>query len=147
LSRQVGTGILEGEKGGEVIMGWELRRGKQVYYRKVREADGRVRSIYCGSGERREQAAREDEERRAVRVAHTQKVPQTATSADATIQPPQPITLEEIVARGVAFLPVSLRESRGSLLHEAIKCGMLDLVLSFAKISDSEVERRGLSIS
>jgi hypothetical protein len=45
-------------------MGWELRRGKRVYYRKVREA-GRVRSVYCGAGERGEAAAREDEARRA----------------------------------------------------------------------------------
>ena len=45
-------------------MGWELRRGKRVYYRKVREGS-RVRSIYCGSGERGETAALEDEERRA----------------------------------------------------------------------------------
>jgi hypothetical protein len=44
-------------------MGWELRRGKRVYYRKVREAR-RVRSVYCGSGERGEAAAREDEARR-----------------------------------------------------------------------------------
>jgi hypothetical protein len=45
-------------------MGWELRRGKRVYYRKVRKA-GRVRSVYCGAGERGEAAAREDEARRA----------------------------------------------------------------------------------
>jgi hypothetical protein len=37
-------------------MGWETRKGKRVYYRKVREG-GRVRSVYCGSGERGEQAA------------------------------------------------------------------------------------------
>lgn len=49
-------------------MGWETRGGKRVYYRKQRYRDeqGRscVRSIYCGSGERGEEAAREDEERR-----------------------------------------------------------------------------------
>jgi hypothetical protein len=39
-------------------MGWKLRRGKSVYYRKVREA-GHVRSVYCGAGERGEAAARE----------------------------------------------------------------------------------------
>jgi hypothetical protein len=47
---------------------WEVRRGKRVYYRKerYRDAEGRshVRSIYFGSGERAEAAAREDEERR-----------------------------------------------------------------------------------
>ena len=50
-------------------MGWETRRGKRVYYRKVREGAS-VRSVYCGSGERGELAAREDAEKRAERVAH-----------------------------------------------------------------------------
>jgi len=49
-------------------MGWEVRAGKRVYYRKVRFKDeagrSRVRSIYFGSGEDAETAAREDEERR-----------------------------------------------------------------------------------
>jgi hypothetical protein len=49
-------------------MGWEKRHGKRVYYRKQRYRDGegrsRVRSIYCGSGERGERAAREDAVRR-----------------------------------------------------------------------------------
>lgn len=45
-------------------MRWETRNGKPVYYRKVREG-GRVRSVYCGSGERGEAAAREDARRRA----------------------------------------------------------------------------------
>ncbi len=47
-------------------MGWEVRRGKRCYYRKVREGR-KVRSVYCGSGERGEAAAREDAERRASR--------------------------------------------------------------------------------
>ena len=46
-------------------MGWEMRRGKRVYYHKERDGE-RVRSIYCGSGERGERAAREDKERRLV---------------------------------------------------------------------------------
>lgn len=45
-------------------MGWEKRGAKLVYYRKERGTDGRVRSVYCGSGERGELAAREDAERR-----------------------------------------------------------------------------------
>ena len=48
-------------------MGWELRRGKRVYYRKVREGR-RVRSIYCGMGERGEAAARADAAQRAARA-------------------------------------------------------------------------------
>lgn len=69
-------------------MGWEMRRGKRVYYRKERYRDeqghSRVGSIYCGSGERGEAAAREDEERRraaslaehaaAVEAQHTRRV-------------------------------------------------------------------------
>ena len=59
-------------------MGWEKRGTKLVYYRKERGADGRVRSIYCGSGERGELAAREDAERRSTRgpaefTAHKKK--------------------------------------------------------------------------
>ena len=45
-------------------MGWEMRHGRRVYYRKVREGS-RVRSVYCGTGARGEAAAREDQERRA----------------------------------------------------------------------------------
>ena len=32
-------------------MGWEMRGGNLYYYRKVRCADGRVRSIYYGKNE------------------------------------------------------------------------------------------------
>src|SRR2546423_14374758 len=44
-------------------MGWEKRRGKSYYYRKVWR-EGRVVSVYCGGGERGMQAAREDQQRR-----------------------------------------------------------------------------------
>jgi hypothetical protein len=70
-------------------MGWEMRRGKRVYYRKVREGRS-VRSLYCGSGEKGEAAAREDAERRAdADVAHA---PQTdASAACATEAAPLPV--------------------------------------------------------
>ena len=49
-------------------MGWETRGRKRIYYRKERFRDeqgrSRVRSIYCGSGERGEAAARGDQERK-----------------------------------------------------------------------------------
>jgi hypothetical protein len=48
-------------------MGWELRAGRRVYYRKVREG-GKVRSVYFGSGVEAEAAALEDERRRATRA-------------------------------------------------------------------------------
>ena len=50
-------------------MGWETRRGRRYYYRKERGKDGRVRSVYCGGGERGELAAREDELRRSTTPA------------------------------------------------------------------------------
>lgn len=56
-------------------MGWEERKGKLYYYRKERdEATGRVRSVYCGTGERAERAAREDEARRRGGVVASVKV-------------------------------------------------------------------------
>lgn len=58
-----------------VEMGWEIRNGKRVYYRKerYRDAEGRshAHSVYCGSGERGERAAREDVERRAWKLPPT----------------------------------------------------------------------------
>jgi hypothetical protein len=65
-------------------MGWELRRGKLVYYRKVRDGS-RVRSVYCGAGERGEQAAREDEERRKAKLA---RQVQTTNAPPAPAAPP-----------------------------------------------------------
>lgn len=62
-------------------MGWETRNGKRVYYRKVREG-GRVRSIYCGGGERGEAAAREDEARRACATAEVSGIVHTKKSAE-----------------------------------------------------------------
>ena len=72
-------------------MGWELRRGKRYYYRKVRGADGRVRSIYCGTGERAEAAAREDERRRCA----TPKVAEVP-AVEATLAPPAPPELTRV---------------------------------------------------
>jgi hypothetical protein len=70
-------------------MGWELRRGKLVYYRKVREGR-RVRSVYCGSGERGEGAAREDEGRRAAkRVAATPAACATPEAASNKLERPR----------------------------------------------------------
>jgi len=47
-------------------MGWEVRRSKRYYYRKVR-INGRVRSVYCGSGIRGEIAAQQDARKQAER--------------------------------------------------------------------------------
>jgi hypothetical protein len=65
-------------------MGWERRRSKLVYYRKVRGADGKPRSIYCGSGERGEQAAREDRERRAAAASANTSPDEVVLDACAT---------------------------------------------------------------
>lgn len=78
-------------------MGWETRRGKRVYYRKVREGS-RVRSIYCGAGERGELAAHEDAERRAanrsIRVAHVENSGQRGTTFPNPVDEGAPPTVE-----------------------------------------------------
>lgn len=50
------------------VMGWETRRNKRFYYRKVRLPDGRVRSIYFGNGHATLVACQQDELRRAERA-------------------------------------------------------------------------------
>ena len=46
-ARQLGeVGLKKGS-----VMGWERRRGRLFYYRKQRDEQGRVRSIYVGRGE------------------------------------------------------------------------------------------------
>ena len=49
-------------------MGWEQRRGRSYYYRKVR-AGGRVRSEYIGSGIVAQICAGDDEDKRRDRAA------------------------------------------------------------------------------
>ena len=49
-------------------MGWEQRRGRSYYYRKVREG-GRVRSEYVGSGIVAQICAGDDEDKRRDRAA------------------------------------------------------------------------------
>jgi hypothetical protein len=77
-------------------MGWETRRGKLVYYRKerYRDAEGRsrVRSVYCGSGERGKRAAREDELRRECYLPPVMAAPPEplAPRAFGPVEPPRP---------------------------------------------------------
>lgn len=61
-------------------MGWEVRRRKRYYYRKVR-INGRVRSIYCGSGirgeiEAQQDARKQDERARQRMLTNYKKSPQ-----------------------------------------------------------------------
>ena len=109
-------------------MGWETRRGKRVYVRKVREG-GRVRSVYVGGGEAGERAAREDEElraaRRAARVA------------------PAPVTGEEIIRRGCALWPPALRLRREEFLRRLLDRGLTCVACRSAGISDEEALKRG----
>jgi hypothetical protein len=75
-------------------MGWEMRRGRRVYYRKVREG-GRVRSVYCGSGERGLAAAREDEEKRAKRARErVAEIEREEALVSAALAPPPPTLIE-----------------------------------------------------
>jgi hypothetical protein len=90
-------------------MGWELRRGKLVYYRKVRDGK-RVRSVYCGTGERGERAAREDEERRRAKLAPPAGV---SCAAPEPVAPPaaravEPPCTADAPVPPPALLPVSL---------------------------------------
>ena len=55
-------------QGRSIPMGWQQRRRKQFYYRSQR-VDGRVRSIYLGSGEVAKQAAANDAAAKVKRVA------------------------------------------------------------------------------
>jgi hypothetical protein len=53
-------------------MGWETRRGKRYYYRKVR-VNGPVRSIYFGSGVTAWLAAQEDAQKQAAIQRHREE--------------------------------------------------------------------------
>ena len=55
-------------------MGWETRRGGGRYYYRYRWDRGRVTKVYVGKGPAAVQAAREDEEKRADRIAQRQVV-------------------------------------------------------------------------
>jgi hypothetical protein len=82
-------------------MGWEKRRGKSYYYRKVWR-DGRVISVYCGGGARGMQAASEDWQRR---LAQQRPRPAPATAQKSSLQPKE--SIEEVIER--------LRESNARL--------------------------------
>ncbi|MCA1633430.1 MAG: hypothetical protein LC802_06855 [Acidobacteria bacterium] len=120
-----------GEVDGRCHMGWELRRGKRVYVRKVREG-ARVRSIYCGAGERGKQAAREDKERRAaqrpprVRLFRRPKRPApppvvVAPEPAPVLVPPPPARSEqvrrEVTAAAVKWHKQRLLARRPFALH------------------------------
>jgi hypothetical protein len=158
-------------------MGWELRSGRRVYYRKERYTDeeGRshVRSIYCGSGERGEVAARQDEERRdGVTVVASAEVAR-ATPALASIgdvkkaAPPisnplgrcngarrngGPVTADEIIERGLArvgHLDDAAKGERERLLRRMVEGGDRDfrLAAAFVGISTLELRTRGVEFA
>jgi hypothetical protein len=136
-------------------MGWETRRGERYYYRKERDPQtGRVRSIYCGGGERGEQAAREDETRRCsttVDVANIRHVKKEGESG-LMVHAPQPVTDESILteaqepplthdeivsrARAPAFAP---------LVRANLAARSFQTALVFTSITGEEFERRGLA--
>jgi hypothetical protein len=118
-------------------MGWETRHGKLYYYCKERGADGRVRSIYVGAGERGRQAALEDE-----RASETHRARRLAALARPAVE--QPITAREIVERALSRWPSALHESRASSLNSLLERGMLNVALRSAGISEVEAERRGV---
>jgi hypothetical protein len=91
-------------------MGWEMRRGKRVYYRKVREG-GQVCSVYCGSGERGEQAAREDEARRCGACATDAALsqPEIVACVEQSAPAPQVPALPVLPARPQPAVPHKFR--------------------------------------
>lgn len=99
-------------------MGWETRRGKRVYYRKER-VGRRVRSVYCGSGERGERAAREDEERRAAAAATSKKT--RTLAAPQPVISPCPSSPLRVMGRpvGATPRPRNYEEWRRSMLRKS----------------------------
>lgn len=153
-------------------MGWELRRGRRVYVRKVRTPDGKVSSVYVGGGEVGERAAREDEERRAAkraaRLAHAETSgdsPSESSETRAAALPPdvQPaahdleggresggvahaaLTGEEIIRRGCAIWPHALRNRREEFLRRLLDRGMTNVACRSAGITDGELQKRGFT--
>lgn len=116
-------------------MGWEVRRGKRCYYRKVREGR-KVKSVYCGSGERGEAAAREDAERRAAGLR-----PEPPPAAR------PPITRAEIVRRASNAGLRPGRPWRHRTADGYLARGALSSALRFAGIPEEEVARRGLALA
>jgi hypothetical protein len=106
-----------------------------VYYRKVREGR-RVRSIYCGSGERGEAAAREDAERRSAGVC-----PAPPPAA------PTQITRAEIIRRAVKAGRDYERPWRRKYADEYLTRSALSSALRLAGIEEAEVALRGLDLS
>jgi hypothetical protein len=64
-------------------MGWEVYDGRRYYYRK-RRVNGRIISIYCGSGARGEAAAREEAERRQRKLVPPDAQPDARLTASAS---------------------------------------------------------------
>jgi hypothetical protein len=85
-------------------MGWERRgkKGRLVYYRKVR-VGGKVKSVYCGSGERGRAAEREDLERRQPLslVKQTEATPPTPESVPQSQPEPESESIREVFERAV----------------------------------------------
>lgn len=85
-------------------MGWERRgkKGRLVYYRKVR-VGGKVKSVYCGSGERGRAAEREDLERRQALSLAKQPpaTPPTPESVPQSQPEPESESIRELFERAV----------------------------------------------
>jgi hypothetical protein len=103
-------------------MGWETRRGERYYYRKARDPHtGRVRSIYCGGGERGEQAARKDEARRrsttvdVLQIQHVKKA--VATSREEKKESDVANIRHDKKEADVADIRTHKKESGNGLMH------------------------------
>jgi hypothetical protein len=93
-------------------MGWEERRGGQVYYKSVR-IDGRPAKVYCGKGERAEEEARQVERRRRERQeAHAAREQELAQAAAAEQHLRELRVFAGLLVRA-AFLSAGFHEHRG----------------------------------
>ncbi|HEX3560334.1 MAG TPA: hypothetical protein VHU19_14095 [Pyrinomonadaceae bacterium] len=147
-------------------MGWEIRRGRRYYYRKVRGASGRWRSLYCGGGERGLAAEREDLERRTAQPSaqhgEDASAPEIVSSASAEVEvstavqaccaapevEPEseevphaaPVAVEPITqARGAAPARMSEREARAHV-REKIAAGMSGQLAAVYLLSQGRIE-------
>ncbi len=124
-------------------MGWEVRRGKRYYYRKKR-VNGRVRSIYCGSGIRAVIAAHEDAEKRrcATEAAEKEKAARSCATANkgASFDLFR-IPIDEIPAENL-HLYYSLIRSEAN--RQRLRIGRLD---ERTWVRLCEIERRGAKLT
>lgn len=93
-------------------MPWAARGDRKYYYRSKRLPDGRVGKVYCGSGGRGEEAAKEDAAARALVDADRAE----ASRSEAAIEPLA--TLAKELDEGLAVLATATFLAGGLHQHK-----------------------------